>query len=699
MIDQEIQNLRTEQLDQLKIGVQEKGTSVVLVIGPEGIGKTSLINVLGSSLESSDEPFLWIDPNSLKSEEDLLKYPQLLSHSIQTNTPLLKGKVDQAAQELGREAFRLEAMATQMAVGTQENADPLPDLAESWGRIMKEKLLIPHKDQEGKETSTPRVLILLEDFQTFNKSQQLWIKEHLIENLSDGASSPLSYVVTTTPEEAENTRNFFHKDKFSTHSIELSPFTAAELEDLLLRVSLPEIDPEVFFKNTEGFPERIKQIAGDLLNRDLEDEVASKVDQFLANKSTEQLEWIKVTVHLPEFNAEGFRLYFDEQKAEEAYNWLGQQGALIQRVDNKLTYVDEMKSSLLQWTRKQNPTKFQTYNQMASQYVKLLRKFNGSRSCEYINHLACLNFFDDADLEHLLGNSAPGYTKFIKDNPQYFETSGRNQRVLPEYFDVVQEYRALLPCSTTEALRQKASEYWTEKSSLLQGEIRTLKQRKTVEESKLQEVRSKIAELDNYLDKDVAKVSDEEKEKVAVEERRKLLDEAKQSEVDRRVKSSRRFHTVINSILIIAGIAFFYFGILAGQMSDPVATKGLQSSPLVPCLFGVALIVAGILRPLRDRITIQTSKLESRLEKKQAKGSKKAAKKKGGKSEDSGENEETTPIQTSTPYPEELTGAETLIMFKRSRIEAKADEIQERVDDLREAVRAIEQTLDEPLVA
>ena len=86
--------------------------------------------------------------------------------------------------------------------------------------------------------------------------------------------------------------------------------------------------------------------------------------------------------------------------------------------------------------------------------------------------------------------------------------------------------------------------------------MQTLKQRKTVEESKLQEVRSKIAELDNYLDKDVAKVSDEEKERVAFEERRKLLDEAKQSEVDRRVKVVTT-HTVINSILIIAGIAFF----------------------------------------------------------------------------------------------------------------------------------------------
>ena len=54
----------------------------------------------------------------------------------------------------------------------------------------------------------------------------------------------------------------------------------------------------------------------------------------------------------------GSVLYFDEQKAEEAYNWLGQQAALIQRADNQLTYVDEMKSSLLQWTRKQNPTKY-----------------------------------------------------------------------------------------------------------------------------------------------------------------------------------------------------------------------------------------------------------------------------------------------------------------------------------------------------
>ena len=80
-----------------------------------------------------------------------------------------------------------------------------------------------------------------------------------------------------------------------------------------------------------------------------------------------------------------------------------------------------------------------------------------------------MNFFDETDLQHLLGVSAEEYNNFIEDNPQFFEVSGRNKRVLTEYFDIVQEYRALLPSSTTEALRKKASEYWTEKSDNLKG--------------------------------------------------------------------------------------------------------------------------------------------------------------------------------------------------------------------------------------
>ena len=699
MIEQEIQNLRAEPLDQLKQGISEPGTNILLVQGPLGIGKTSLINALGGWLESTEDSCLWLDTTCIREEEDLLKFPQLLSHSIQTNASILKSKVEEAARELGREAFRLEALATQAGAGTAENADPLPDLAESWGKIMREKLLVPITDQDGKQTAAPRTVILLEDFETFNKPQQLWIKEHLIEGFTADAEASVTYLVTTTQDEAENTANFFPGDKISSTSIVLEPFSVEELEDLLLKVSLPEVDPEDFLKETNGFPEAIKELAGDLLNKELEGDAATRVEEFLAGKTPAQLEWIAVTAHLPEYNAEGFRLYFEEEEADEAYKWLGNQSALVKSAKGRMVYDEEMKVSLLQWTRKQDPSKFQTHNQMASQYIKLLRKFDGMQSCEYVNHLACLNFFNDSDLEHLFGSSASEYSKFIEENPQYFETSGRNQRVLSEYLDVIQEYRALLPSSTTEALRKKALEQWSEKASQLEGEIRTLKQRKTVEESKLREVRTKIAELDKFFDQKAEYVSDEEKEQIADQERRKMLDEEKHSEVNRRVRSSKRLHTVGNSLLILIGIAFFYFGILTGQMSDPSSIKGIQSSPVVPCLFGTLLIVAGILRPLRERITIQTSKLESRLEKKQAKALKKGSKKKGkGDSVDSdadvGSNAEPDVIN-----PDELSGAENLVMFKRSRIEAQADEIQKRVDNLREAVKEIEQTLEEPLVA
>ena len=52
MINQEIQTLRAAQLDQLKLGLspeeEDAGKAILILIeGPEGIGKTSLVNELG----------------------------------------------------------------------------------------------------------------------------------------------------------------------------------------------------------------------------------------------------------------------------------------------------------------------------------------------------------------------------------------------------------------------------------------------------------------------------------------------------------------------------------------------------------------------------------------------------------------------------------------------------------------------------
>ena len=214
--------------------------------------------------------------------------------------------------------------------------------------------------------------------------------------------------------------------------------------------------------------------------------------------------------------------------------------------------------------------------------------------------------------------------EYIQDNPQYFETGGRNQRLSPEYIDLVQEYRALLPSSTTESLTQSAAEYWADKSDRLQGEKRSLQQKKVVEESKLNGLNEQISKLDAFLHKN-DEFSDEEREQVAKEERQRRLEEEKHTEVNRRVRGSKRFHSIVNTILILLGVAFFYFGIFSSGGEG--ASENLQSSPLVPCIFGVGLIVAGIMRPLRDKITIQKSRLETRLDKQTTREMKKLKKK------------------------------------------------------------------------
>ena len=39
--------------------------------------------------------------------------------------------------------------ATQISAGTSENADPLPNLIDTWGRIMKEKFMVPQLIRTG----------------------------------------------------------------------------------------------------------------------------------------------------------------------------------------------------------------------------------------------------------------------------------------------------------------------------------------------------------------------------------------------------------------------------------------------------------------------------------------------------------------------------------------------------------------------
>jgi len=116
----------------------------------------------------------------------------------------------------------------------------------------------------------------------------------------------------------------------------------------------------------------------------------------------------------------------------------------------------------------------------------------------------------------------------------------------------------------------------------------------------------------------------------------------------------------------------------------------------------VFLIALGFLRPFRKKVTIKTSKIESKVEKftqkeKNSKGKKSSTKDKAKVAEND------APV-SKEPSHESLvlddnSGARYVLEFKREKLSSKEDDVQARIEELSNTLKEVEQMLAEPLIA
>lgn len=645
---------------------------------------------LRESLDAEGQAVLWVDPARIKDEPDQQKYHNLIPQCIKTNNPLLKKRADQAAIEIGREMHRVSNMAEMQASGV--NPDQVIETpAQVWGKVFKNDFLGMGESIEGDES---KAIILIQDFDTYSNNQQLWLKEFLVDQLKESCPSDhISYVITTTPQEANNAKKFFASDKFNTEEIELAPLRESELEELLLKLSLPEVAVTDFLARTQGLPKKIEEVVEALFNEEIDQDSVSLIQKFFQGRTDEQITWITASVHLPECSVEAFRLFFDEATAQKAFAWVSQSDLTAKDKNGLPIFNTELKNALVRWMRKDDPEGFKANNETSAKYTKIVRKFGNAQSRTYLDHLTCLNYFSEADLEMLFSSSAPEYISFVESNPKYFEEGTGKFRVMDEFKDLVHSYRELVPSPVSETLSTRASEFWTEKAAGLEGQLANLKAKKNLEEAKLGELLNQRSSLDMFLRQDDEEKDRQEKDAQEKAELHRRIQEEKQAEVNRRIKKSRTIHKVLNTALIILGLVCFYFGILGEQIA------------MVPCAFGVCLIAAGVFRPYRNKVTIKTSKIESKVEKVKSKEEKaqgkkpKASKKEGKDTEKTDEAAPSASPDQDLPQLDEQSGARYVLEFKREQISTKEEAIQSRIEELSKTLKEVEQMLSEPLVA
>ena len=695
MIQDLIKSLRAEDLDKLRNGVFSSGAGsqpqCYIISGKKGIGRKALINQLRESMDSDGEAILWVDPSRLKEEPDLQKYHNLIPQCIKTNIPLLKSRADQAAIEIGREMHKVDAQIMQGSGATDAKDQETP--AQVWGRVFKEHFLALDAQDSAPGSDHTKAIVLIENFETFNGQQQLWLKEFLIDQLQESCpADQISYIITTAAGEEKNIQKFFPDSKFRSENITLVPLTETETEELLLQLSLPEVPIADFYQQTEGIPSKVEELANSLLKADVDETAMSSIEAFLAGKTEEQLQWITVVVHLPEFSEEGLRLYLDEDGAHRAYEWLNSQSQLIvSSASGDKVFDPNLKNTLIRWMRKADPEQFKTLSDISAKYTKIVRKFSTPQSRTYLDHLSCLNFFSNEDLQHLFEDSADNYIHFVNDNPQYFEVGTGKNRVLNQYQELVSSYRELVPSTDGDTISSRASEFWQKKSADLKNQLQSLKAKKSLEEAKLGDLLEQRSTLEVFLDtEEDAEQEAKEQEECEKAEKLKRIQEEKQAEVDRKVKRSRFWHSLFNNLLLILGLASFYFGILVKEMA------------VMPMTFGVCLIALGFLRPFRKKVTIKTSKIESKVEKftqkeKNSKG-KKSPKKDKAKEAVTEEPVSKEPSHESLVL-DDNSGARYVLEFKREKLSSREDDIQAQIEELSNTLKEVEQMLAEPLVA
>ena len=693
MIKELIRTFRSGQTARLKDnlfgGSPTAKTQCFLLSGEKGTGKGDLAAQLRESLDAEGQAVLWVDPARIKEEPDQQKYHNLIPQCIKTNNPILKKRADQAAIEIGREMHRVNNLAEMQASGVATGQE-IESPAQVWGKVFKNDFLGLGEDADGNES---KAVILVRDFEGYTKNQQLWIKEFLIDQLQESCpADSISFVITTTPGDAKIVKKFFPEDKFNTETLELSPLGESQIEELLLKLSLPEVSVSEFLSHTQGLPGKIADAADALLKEEIDQESISMVQGFLEGCSDEQGAWVTASVHLPECSGEAFRLFFDEENAQKANAWISKSQLVNKGADGQATYNKKLKDALVKWMRQDDPEAFKANNETSAKFTKIVRKFGNAKSRTYLDHLACLNYFSKTDLEFLFNDSAEGYITFVEENPGYFEEGTGKFRVMDEYKKLVHSYRELVPSPMSETLSNRATEFWSDKAADLQRRLANLKAKRSVEEAKLGELLNQRSSLDVFLrheDEEKERKEEEAKEKAELHRR---IQEEKQAEVNRRIKKSRTLHTAINTALIILGVVFFYFGILS------------KDTAVLPCAFGVCLIAVGIFRPYRNKVTIKTSKIESKVEKVKSKETKAQGKKgKGTKKEEA--NAEEVAKENTTPKPEtpalldEQSGARYVLEFKREQISSKEEAIQSKIEELSNTLKEVEQMLAEPLVA
>jgi len=430
----------------------------VLITGPPGMGKTSLLQHMAGKILKEEKNYLILSPRV----EDLTD-PLSLCSSLTRNTSV-SGGIDRSsltdfAREWGSQAV---ALAREGAVSTDSSKWD-EKLAEIWVRALENALGSGNPLMQG---VTP--VLILDDLDLFPKGSLDWLAGPFNQAIRKSPIFRRARFVFSAKNPTSAIQNFFDRFGFDkVRSIDLNPLTPSQCEKLASLHHFQSMAGRELFEASGGIPLKLLNIFQKSTNlikpkSSVMTEPQKKELPHFSDFSEEEFNHLLFASYLNRINRYSLEFLCNPRDASFCYNWLKRKKKIArQEPDGDLILNPELREKLQEFHRQDKPEESERLNVVATIVDAFISVFPNPNLHWIPIHLQALDSFSKDLCRKLFSQTeTPDVLSFLENHEDQFNRNGKVFSLTSENKLLTQRFMEIGGGECKEGFVDKAKAQW-----------------------------------------------------------------------------------------------------------------------------------------------------------------------------------------------------------------------------------------------
>ena len=422
---------RESELNALSQGLAPSGTMrAAYISGEQGMGKSSLLNIVGQNLLRREQSVLWLCPK-LCSELSPAGWASQLARDLQGGALLAQSAVNQFAQEIGRELAVLPHSIDSASAGMdtklfEKVSEALVGGLESLMQSNDEVLFTP--------------IFVFDDFDTYNPFLRSWIESDLNEKLRSSKNFQKSRFLFAGRKSLSDEKAFF--DKFGmeqVHEFHLQGLSPALCLQLFKQHSNENIPSTEIQKKTRGNPSKVLNLASkpvilDKPKTEKMSESNTSVSKALKNFSEEEWNHLLKAAYPDRINRYALEFFCSPRDAAYCYNWIKRNRKIAKvEPDGDVILDPEIREEIKRVHAENNSTQAEEWETLSCVLNAFMGIFPNPNQhwipvnlqlFNCFNRRLCQQIFDEANYEEIDG--------FLEEYQDFFTLNDKQFKMLDD---------------------------------------------------------------------------------------------------------------------------------------------------------------------------------------------------------------------------------------------------------------------------